>query len=361
MEDKRIQSIFGDYAQRLQLIIDKKLDKFAPTWFQKYFTFGTPQLELTYMTAVGRTRVEAAASVVDREADAPLRGRPNLEKYSGEVAAIKQAFKLKESDVRTWLALQNMPVVGNSQKAQVLDLIWGDVQKCGNAAMKKIDYMCLEAVSTGKITINASNNPDGTVYDDIDLLVPSTHKDTVSVLWSEKATATPLDNIRSVVQSMDAEGISYEKILISPNILWALQKCDEVVSYIFGITLTTETRRILPTFENINEFMVANRLPYFELVDETVGIEKNGIITSVKPFAQNVCVFIPAGGLGVIHNAYSIEQLRPVNGISYGTYNHALISKWSQARPFSEYTQVELNAFPGLEVADQLYLLTVLA
>ena len=361
MEDKRIQSIFGSYAQRLQMIIDKKLDKFAATWFQKYFSFGNPQLELTYMTAVGRTRIEAAASVVDREADAPLRSRPNLEKYSGEVAAIKQAFKLKESDVRTWLALQNMPVAGNSQVAQILDLIWGDVQKSGNAAMKKIDMMCLEAVSTGKITINSTNNPDGTVYDDIDLLVPESHKSTVDTLWSVKADATPLDDIREVVQLMGAKGITYEKILISPNVLWALQKCEEVISFVFGITLTTETRRIIPTLDNINEFMTANRLPYFEIVDEVVGIEKNGIITNVKPFAETVCSFIPTGGLGVIHNAYSIEQLRPVNGISYGTFNKALISKWSQARPFAEYTQVELNAFPGLEVADQIYLMTVLA
>lgn len=360
MEDKRIQSIFGDYAKRLQLIIDRKLDKFAPTWFQKYFTFGTPQLELTYMTAVGRTRIEAAASVVDREADAPLRGRPNLDKYSGEVAAIKQAFKLKEADVRTWLALQSMPVIGDSQKIQVLDLIWGDVQKSGNAAMKKLDMMVLEAVSTGKITINTTNNPDGVVYDDIDLLVPADHKTTVDVLWSDKTDATPIENIKTVVQNMSAKGISYEKILISPTVLWAMQKCDEVISYIFGLTLTTDTRRIIPTLDNINEFMTANRLPYFEIVDEVVGVEKNGLITSIKPFAQDVCSFIPAGGLGVIHNAYSIEQLRPVDGVSYGTFNRALISKWSQARPFAEYTQVELNAFPGLEVADQIHIMTVL-
>ncbi len=101
-------------------------------------------------------------------------------------------------------------------------------------------------------------------------------------------------------------------------------------------------------------------MPIIEIVEETIGIEKNGVITNYKPFAQDVAVFIPAGGLGVIHNAYAIEQLRPVSGISYGTYNRALISKWSQAHPFGEFTQVELNAFPGLEVADLIHILTVL-
>jgi len=119
-QDKRIQSIFGKYSQKLQVIIDKRKDKFAPTWFQKYFPFANPTIDLTYITAVGRSRIEAAASVVDRDSDAPLRGRPSLEKYSGEIPAIKQAFKLKESDVRTWLSLQNMNVLGGSAVNQIL-------------------------------------------------------------------------------------------------------------------------------------------------------------------------------------------------------------------------------------------------
>lgn len=361
MEDKRIKSIFGSYAEKLQLIIDKKLDKFAPVWFPKYFSMGTPTIGLTYMTAVGRTRIEAAATVVNRESDAPLRSRPNLEKYSGEVAAIKQAFRLKEEDIRTWLAMQSMPVVGNSQKDQVLNLIWGDVQKCGNAVMKKLDMMCLEAVSKGKITVNATNNPDGLIYEDIDLLVPAAHKTTVNTIWSEAATATPIEDIRNVIKARKAEGINYEKILMSSPVFWAMQATDEVKQLVFGLaTLDNYSRRIIPDIEVINAFLTKNILPSIELVDETIGVEKDGLITAITPFEQDVCSFIPAGGLGIIHNAYSIEQLRPVGGISYATYNNALISKWSQTRPFAEFTQIEFNAFPGLEVADFMHILKVL-
>lgn len=356
MEDNRIGSIFGKYAEKLQVIIDKKLDKFAPVWFTKYFTFNQPTIELNYITAVGRSRIEAAASIVDREADAPLRSRPNLEKYSGGIPAIKQAFKLKESDIRTWLALQNMKVTGNSQVQQILDLIWGDTQKCGNAAMKKVDYMCLEAVSTGKITVNATNNPDGAVYDDVDLLVPTGHKTRAEIAWSTSTTATPFSNIVKVVQDMDAEGIQYEKIFMSNAVFWAMQKTTEVITMVNN----SDTSTRIPRLDEINEYLSTNGLPIIELVNESVGIEKNGVITSYKPFNEKVAVFIPAGGLGVIHNAYAIEQLRPVQGISYGIYNRALISKWSQAHPFGEFTQVELNAFPGLEVADFIHILTVL-
>ena len=355
-EDKRTQSIFGAYSQKLQMIIDRRADKFAPIWFPKYFDFATPTIDLTYATAVGRTRIEAAASVVDRESDAPLRSRPNLEKYSGEVAAIKQAFKLKESDVRTWLALQNMNVTGNSQKNQVLDLIWNDTKKSGDAAMKKIDLMCLEAVSTGKITITESNNPDGVVYDDIDLLMPDEHRIEVETVWSDKVNATPIDDIRDVVRTAQAEGITFEKMLTTLPIFWALQSSTQVKEYLYGVDY-----KGVPTIEAINEYLTKNKMPIIEIVDESIGVEKDGKITPVKPFNEKVVSFQPTGKLGIIHNAYSIEQLRPVDGISYGVYNRALISKWSQARPFAEFTQVELNAFPGLEVVDTMYLLTVMA
>lgn len=355
-EDKRIKSIFGEYAQNLQMIIDRRADRFAPTWFQKYFTFTPPTIELTYMTAVGASRIEAAASIVDRDSDAPLRGRPSLDKYSGEVPAIKQAFKLKESDIRTWLALQRMRVTGDSAKNQILDLIWGDTKKSGDAAMKKVDLMCLEAVSTGKITVSATNNPDGVIYDEIDLFLPEDQRDTTDTLWSDKENATPIDDIRDVVKVLQSKGISTSKMLMSLPVFWALQSSAQLKEYMYGVDY-----KGVPTEESINQYLVANRMPIIEIVDESIGVEKDGRITPIKPFAENVVSFVPAGLLGIIHNAYSIEQLRPVDGIAYGTFNRALISKWSQTRPFAEFTQVELNAFPGLEVIDSMFLLTVLS
>jgi hypothetical protein len=354
-QDKRIQSIFGKYSQKLQVIIDKRKDKFAPTWFQKYFPFANPTIDLTYITAVGRSRIEAAASVVDRDSDAPLRGRPSLEKYSGEIPAIKQAFKLKESDVRTWLSLQNMNVLGGSAVNQILDLIWGDTKKSGDAAMKKIDLMCLEAVSKAKISINATNNPDGVVYDEIDLLLPADQKDTVTTTWDNDETAKPIDNIHNVIRTMQAKGIVFDKMLMSMPVFWAYQATNQVKEYLYGVDY-----KGVPTLEQLNRYLTENKMPVIELVNEAIGIEKNGKISTVRPFDETVVSFVPAGDLGVIHNSYSIEQLRPVDGISYATYNKALISKWSQAHPFGEFTQVEINAFPGLEVVDSMYLLTVL-
>ena len=93
---EKVKSIFGVYAEKMQLVIDASMDKFAPVWFKKYFDWGNSTSSLTYVSAIGRNRIEAAASVVDRNAPAPLRGRAGLEKLSGTVPAIKESFKLSE-------------------------------------------------------------------------------------------------------------------------------------------------------------------------------------------------------------------------------------------------------------------------
>ncbi len=81
----KIASIFGAYSENLQTVVDNSLDQFAPTWYEKYFSFAPTQQTLTFTSVVGASRIEAAASVVNRSSEAPLRGRGGISKYQGEI------------------------------------------------------------------------------------------------------------------------------------------------------------------------------------------------------------------------------------------------------------------------------------
>src|SRR5687768_4694976 len=105
-----LKSIFGDLADSIQIVIDARNDRFDPLWFPDYFPVASPQMTLTYTTAIGASRIEAVASVVERDAKTPLRSRPDLSKYSGEVAPIKEMFNMKESDLREFHIMKNMPL-----------------------------------------------------------------------------------------------------------------------------------------------------------------------------------------------------------------------------------------------------------
>lgn len=362
----KIKSLFGAYSDKLQVIIDTSKAAFAPRWYTNYFNFAPAQQSLTFTSAVGRQRIEAAASIVNRDSASPLRSRQGLEKYTGDIPAIKEKMKMTEEDYRNFLSMQSLNVDEATKRQQLLDLLFGDVRKVGESAHKRLDIMCLEAVSTGKISLDINNNPDGLVLaNPLDLLMPSTNKSNAAVSWATAATATPITDIEGVVQSASSKGISFEKILMSNSLWLKFKKTKEVLdtmqAYFYGPKPGSGFNPLaISTLDNVNQYMTANRLPIIEIVDVPVGIEKDGIISTIRPFNESNVSFIPSGILGSIKNAISIEQISPVEQVKYATYDRALISKWSENDPFGEYTGVELNAFPAFEKIDSTFILTAI-
>ena len=111
------------------------------------------------------------------------------------------------------------------------------------------------------------------------------------------------------------------------------------------------------TLEQVNTYLQANMLPVIEIVDVVKSIEKDGKLAAYRPFTQANCTLVPSGKLGIIHNAYAIEELKPVAATTYAVANNALISKWQQNEPWGEFTKGELNAMPGLSAIDSIYIL----
>jgi hypothetical protein len=354
---EKLNSIFGAYSGKMQVMIDKAQDKFAPVWWTKYFDWGIPKTTLTFETAIGRSRIEAAASVVDRNASAPLRSRAKIEKLYGEVPAIKEKFKMTEADYRDWEMLKALNVANGAQLTAMLDLIFNDIKKVSDSTMKREDFMVLQGISTGEIDLTTTNNPDGIVTGKIDLLMPSTNKKKATVKWSSSATAKPVTDIKNVVKAARAKGISFEKILMSDTAFWNFQIADETISMLKGFFRLNDGDGFIATLDKVNQYMTANRWPVIEIVDEAIGIEKKGKIEVFRPFNEESAVFIPSGKLGIMHNAMAIEEMRPVEGVSYAKNGRTLISKRAQNDPFGEYTQGELNAFPGFESIDSIFIL----
>lgn len=355
----RIKSIFGAYADRLQVMVDNSLDRYAPTFFDRYFTFGTPQATLTYGTVIGASRVEAAASVVSRGSAMPIRARGMLTKLTGEIPAIGEKFSMKESDYRDFLMLQQITIDDTTKLNSLLNFLYGDLSKAGNAAMKRLDIMCLDGLYTGKISLNVTNNPDGVINaTDIDLLQPAENVNAATAAWSDATNAKPLTDIKNAVREARAKGITLAKILMSDAAFLEMTATTEVKDNLAN-WLRMTTNKVMPTEETVNQFLTAHRLPTIEIVDEVIGIEKDGVITTIRPFGDDAVVLIPAGNLGTIKNALAMEQITPVPNVAYATFRNALLSKWQENEPFNEWTKVELNACPSFEAIDQIYRITI--
>ena len=351
-------SIFGGYAESMQVMIDNSLDRFRPTWYSKYFTFAPPQTQLTYTSAIGKSRIEAAASVVDRDSRTPLRSRAAIQKLSGEIPAIREMLTMSEDNYRDFLALQSLNVDDQAKKDQIKDLVFNDVRIVGDSAHKRLDIFALQAVSTGEIKVDININPDGLVLTNpIPLLMPSANKINANVAWSTPTTATPIVDITTVINAARAKGVTFSKILMDWSTFVSFGKIKEVVDSLTSFN-SGQKGASLATIDKVNEYLSANRLPVIEVVNEMIGIEKDGVVGAINPWEVANVAFVPAGNLGVIKHAIAIEELSKVSGVSYSTFNKALISKWSENEPFAEYTKVELNAFPALEQIDRVYLLS---
>ena len=356
----RTKSVFGKYAEQLQVLVDTNIEKFKEPFFPKYFGMGTPQMGLTYATVIGKARIEAAASVVAHGSEAPLRSRAGLDRLSGEIAALKVKRKMDEQNYRDYLTMQAVNVSDQAKKSQILQFIWDDVKYVVDSVTARLDIMVSQALSTGKIPINATTNPDGVVSGDIDLLVPAAHNQTGTAAfgwsltgrnWANSGSATPITDIRKLTQDLwNDEGIVHDKILMTPSKWWDVQKTEEVTDAFDGS----------PNLANFNTFMQSNQLPIVEIVNVRAKIEKDGVLTSVNTWEDNKYItFVPDGQLGTIHNALSVEQISPVEGVNYATNNNMLVSKWAQTEPFGEFTRGEIAAFPGLEIADTMHIVKV--
>lgn len=353
----KIQSVFGQYADKLQVVVDKALDKFAPTWFENYFDWGVPKTTLTYVTAIGRSRIEAAASIIARGSSAPLRSRNKLETLSGAIPPITHKFSMNEDEYRNYLMLQGMNVSDAVKLKSALDLLFGDVKRAGDGLMKRVDYMVLEGLSTGKITQTVTNNPDGIVGDDIDLLHSNSNKSNAAVTWATSASATPIKDIQDAVKTQSDKGNTIEKILMTPALWGKFRVCTEVKDY-FSAYAGKVNNKVLVTLDNVNELLKAHQLPMIEIVDQSIGVEKDGVITTYRPFSDTNAVLVPAGKIGTIHNAFAMEDLKPVEKVNYAKFKNGLISKWQENEPWAEFTKGELNAFPGFDAIDQIHLIS---
>lgn len=355
-------SVFGNHIEAMQTLIDKRLDKFNKPWYIDYFDWDTPQLNLTYTSVLGQAVVNHAASIVDRNAETPLRSREALAKIQGEIPAIKEMLQLNENQYRNYVALLNMDSVKDKQKRlQALKLIWDDVKKVTDAVHNRIDMIALQAVSTGKIEINIENNPDGIVLaEPIDLLMPTDNKQEAGTKWNE-ASATPLQDIMRVINQAQATGTTLGKILIDSQKFAQMLRNKEVkdtLGSFFGMTKATMDSATAPlTLERMNQYLKESGLPVFEIVNRRIAIEKNGKATVINPFESKNLAFIPDGKLGVIKNALAVEEMNPVENVTYATNGRILISKWKQNEPFREFTKSECNAFPVVEAINSIYLL----
>lgn len=351
-----VASIFGEYAtsEGLQLIIDKRMDKFKTREFSKYLSWDTPQVDLSFKDVIGKTQLDTIASVVGEDSVSPVRSRVGLSSFEGSIPTISHKYLMKQSDVRAYYSLQNMSNIDDdTKKKQIIDLIFNDVRLSADGCTGRLDVMFLQGLSTGMIDLSATGNPDGVAYGNIPVGLPTDNVIEASKKWDD-ADATPLQDIENIIDAAQGKGNDgFEKMIMTRATFNKLKNSVEIQKIFKGVVGKAPA---LVTPDNLNEYLVSNGLPPIELQTSLFNIEEDGATRSFRAFADDVIVFVPQGELGKVKNALVTEgDLKQVMGHSYANVDKVKIAKWSMNEPFNEFTRGQLLAIPALTAIDAIY------
>ena len=353
-----VDSIFGDLAKSasLQALVDNSaVDLYPTAVWREFLDVGLPQASLTFESVIGRSKVQAAASLVDPDAPAPKRGRPALETLSGKIPTIKEQMEMNQSDYRAIMAIkENSRLKKEGVDAMIVKYLNDDVKIVSKSTDDRLDFMTIQAMSSFTIDTSVIANPDGAVAGTIDLLPQASQTRTSWKVWSD-ILADPFKDIEAVVDYAGSVGRKFKEIHIDRATWTTMKNLAAVKSSVSALYNPGSNKNYVVTLSSVNEYLVENQLPTIKIVNYRYGIQKDGIVTPTNPFKATNIVFVPDGKLGVLHNATAIEEWSPVAGVSYAKYGNALISKFQDNNPWKEYTGIELNAFPGLEAIDGIY------
>lgn len=345
-------------SKEFQLLIDNIADTFEqPTW-PKYmddkFT-----LSLDWRAILGVMENSPAASVIDFSSPKPLAVRPTVSPLNGELASLGNKYQMSKREVRNLLELQDHIGDMGINETQLLDFIVPDIERATIGPHKAIDRLFYEVISTGLMTLTNVNNPKGVIWNSA--LNWGIEQNTVATVWATAATATPLVDIRTVVDKWIDKGAEFKLMKMSRatfNLMIATTEFKDAFRLEMGSApvVKVEKNQFLGK-DHVNAFMASIDLPTIELINNSISVEKkDGTYTAIRPFADNRVSFSVDNNYGDVFRTYSNEQRKPNKMKSYATSMDVLISKYADLDG-NEFTEGELNAFPVINKANSIAIL----
>lgn len=359
-------SIFGELTKEVQIRIDAATELrkrlFDQNIYERYLDWDVPTIGLNFEELIGQYNLSVAAATLDSKGKEPILGTEGLETLKQKVLTHQMSYSMPIEEYRKVLQILDSRMLTDDQKTQqLINLMWNNVSTVVKSVQSKLDIIFLGALSNkGVFTFNANNNPEGGVRGIIDYKMPPENIAGVTLDWTDtnKDNVDPFEDIQGVVDAAQ-DKVTFDKILMSPARLSYLLKSRKMKQVIFG----TDKSGTPLLMSGLNEFLRSNDLPVIETVRRITRIQDNGKLSEYKPWNDKNIVFVPAGKLGVIKNAYADNELRQEPGVTYSNYGRIRISQWGKGETDNsngvEFTKAQSLSLPVLTEINGIYSLTV--
>ena len=325
-------------------------------------TWDTPTIGLNFEELIGQYGISIAAATLDSSGKEPVMGVEGLQTLQSKVLTHQMTAPMPIEQYRLVLQiLDSRSIIDKEKMRQLVNLMWGNVEKVVKSVQSKLDIIFLGALSNkGVFTFDATNNPEGGVRGTIDYKMPAENTASVTLDWTEtnKANVDCFEDIQALIEKAQ-DKVVFSKMLMSQNRLSYMLKNRKLKQVIFG----SDKQGTPLLMAGLNDFLRANGMPEVEVVRRTVRIQNNGKLTDYTPWNDKNIVFVPEGRLGVIKNAYADSELKPDPGVAYSNYGRIRVSQWAvgerEGSNHVEYTKAQSLSLPVFTEINGIYSLQV--
>ncbi len=328
---------------------EKKGDE--PKYLFKEWLKPTFSVDLKWSTIRGKYK-RVMADVVSLNSSLPLKKRESVETAEGTIPKIGMEKYLNEKDLSD---LDIMEAKGGLEK-EVVKKLFADTKACITGVYERLEFMFLQALSTGVTSITDENNNGVGVR--LDYQIPKGNIFGASKKWSNP-DAKPLDDIERVLDTANEKGDSPKFILMGKTLARKFRQ-NEQVKAAYATYIDAHNTNQRPTLQKVNEFLDAEYGVTIIVIDRTCIIEnENGKQIAVNPWKADAVTFLNSLSVGDLVYGSLAEEKHQVAGVEYQKVdNFILASKYSVNRPaLREYTSSQANVCPVLNDIDSIYIL----
>ena len=248
---------------------------------------------LSWKALEAQTGLKIAGDLVARGATISKKTREAIARIQGDIPKIaikrtKDENELNEYDVMVAMTSQNPDL-------RALINAWAeDTKYCWDGVANRLEWMALQSISLGKITLANDNNSSVVTEYDVDYQIDAARKmgfQTGSASWATSASAKPISvDFKAVVKAAKAKGISLKFAFMNTDTFATFAETKEVIQLCASYANNALGIAQAPSLSQVNAAMAS--LPYLRglqivLIDQDITIElPNGDRKTGNPFAE---------------------------------------------------------------------------
>ena len=297
----------------------------------------------------GKEGVPISADKIAFNVKAPVKTRKTVGSWSGKLGKVAISREQDEMVINEYNDLTAIVAAlpadsDNSAKIELVDMIYDDVAYVNEGMDTKIEVDACRIGSHGVQDFPAVIDGENATADIINFNVPAGNFNGVPVVWSNHATADGISDIANRYKAMRAQGKTLRYAIMEQAAFEHLCAQTETLKKLSGYNALTGKTMILTAnsvnLETINSFMRAQGYPLIVVIETEAGIEdKEGNVTTIKPWAENVVTLAPSIQLGWTYWK-TVPRVENTDALqSYGPFYK--VTRYSQVNPMLEVTLAE--------------------